>query len=106
MRVRRSVVKHGGIHCYAGPQAESRGRKARCGKTAMPETCAAERGARGTAGRCMVPGACKGVFPKRLTGQRPANRKRDRERQQHDAERLLVPGGPPEEVPADTWGKA
>jgi hypothetical protein len=64
----------------------------------MPETCAAEQGVRNTWGRCMVPGSCKGVFPKRLTGQRLANRKRDRERQQHDAERPLVqdgrPGGP------------
>jgi hypothetical protein len=61
----------------------------------MPETCAAERGARDTGGRCMVPASCKGVFPKRLTGQRPANRKLDRERQQHDAEWPSVHGGLP-----------
>jgi hypothetical protein len=41
----------------------------------------------------MVPGSCKSVFPKRLTGQRPANRKLDRERQQHDAARLSMHGG-------------
>jgi hypothetical protein len=49
----------------------------------------------------MVPGACKGVFPKRLTGQRPANRKRDRERQQHGAERLSVHRRVPE-APEET----
>ena len=33
----------------------------------MPETCAVERNVRDTGSRCMVPGSCKGVFPKRLT---------------------------------------
>jgi hypothetical protein len=98
-------VKQGGIHCYAGrlrPKAEA-GSALRQDRHAGNLYSGA--GAWDTGGRCMVPGSCKGVFPKRLTGQRPANRKRDREGQQRDAERLWVPGGLPE-VPVDTQEKA
>ena len=67
MGAKRSVVKQGGIHCYAGRLRL----KAEAGSALRQDRHAgnlcSRAGARDTGGRCMVPGSCKGVFPKRLT---------------------------------------